>query len=249
MDSALNGKVILVSGGSSNLGAAICRAFSAEGAVVVCTWASETGRVKAEALVRELPACRCIPMDVCSEASVRDAFLSISETEGRLDVLINNSGVFTVSDQEFLAEADWDRVFDTNVKGIWRVCRHAIPLLKAARPSSIVNIASINAFHPGFGGTAHYDASKGAVVSYTKSLAQEVGGAGIRVNAIAPGLLDAQYLHAEGNALGPMYENRAVLGRMVRPADVASAAVFLASSLSGGIVGETIPVDCGYLLR
>lgn len=249
MDSLLTGKVVLVSGGSSNLGAAICRAFSKEGAVVVCTWASETGRTKAEALAREQPFCRCVPMDVCSEASVRSALRTVAETEGRLDVLVNNSGVFTCSEQESLPEPDWDRVFDTNIKGIWRTCKCSLPLLRASRPSAIVNIASINALHPGFGGTAHYDASKGAVIAYTRSLAEEVGGDGVRVNAIAPGLLDAPYLHAEGNGLGPMYERRAVLGRMVQPSDVASVAVFLASPLSSGIVGETIPVDCGYLLR
>lgn len=249
MDSALIGKVVLVSGGSSNLGAAICRAFSNEGATVVCTWASETGRAKAEALAAELPACRCVAMDVCSEQSVRRALRTVAENEGRLDVLVNNSGVFTCSEQELLPEADWDRVFDTNIKGVWRTCRNALPLLKASRPSAIVNIASINAFHPGFGGTAHYDASKGAVVSYTKSLAEEIGGEGVRVNAIAPGLLDAPYLHADGNELGSMYSRRATLGRMVHPSDVASVAVFLASPLSSGIVGETITVDCGYLLR
>lgn len=249
MDSALIGKVVLVSGGSSNLGAAICRAFSHEGAIVVCTWASETGRTKAEALAKELPACRCVAMDVCNEQSVQRTLRTIEKTEGRLDVLVNNGGVFTCSEQELLPEADWDRVFDTNVKGIWRTCRNALPLLKASQPSAIVNIASINAVHPGFGGTVHYDASKGAVVSFTRSLAEEIGGGGVRVNAIAPGLLDAPYLHADNNELGPMYGRRAVLGRMVHPADVASVAVFLASPLSGGIVGETIVVDCGYLLR
>lgn len=249
MDSALQGKVVLVSGGSSNLGASVCRAFSAEGAIVVCTWATPSGKVKAEALARELPRCRAVAMDVTDETSVRQALRSVEDLEGRLDVLVNNSGIFTSSDQEHLSESDWDRVFDTNVKGIWRTCRLALPLLRAARPSSIVNISSINALHPGFGGTVHYDASKGAVSAYSRSLAEEIGCDGIRVNAIAPGLLDAPYLHADGNALGPAYEQRAVLGRMVKPTDIASVAVFLASPLAGGIIGQTIVVDCGYLLR
>lgn len=249
MDSALQGKVVLVSGGSSNLGSAICRAFSAEGAVVVCTWASQGGRLRAEALARELPSCRSQAMDVRSEDSVSGALDEIARTEGRLDVLVNNSGVFTVSPQEELTEEDWDKVFDTNIKGLWRVCRRALPSLRASAPSAIVNIASINAFHPGFGDTAHYDASKGAVVSYTKALAEEVGGAGVRVNAIAPGLLDAPYLRTPDNELGAKYRARAVLGRLVDPSEVASVAVFLAGARSSGIVGQTITVDCGYLLR
>jgi NAD(P)-dependent dehydrogenase (short-subunit alcohol dehydrogenase family) len=118
-------------------------------------------------------------------------------------------------------------------------------LLPVFAPSgAIVNIASINALHPGFGKTVSYDASKGAVVAYTQSLAAEI--APIRVNAVAPGLLDAPYLHAEGNTVREQFESRALLGRMVKPEEVAQAVLFEAENTA--MTGQVIVVDCGYLM-
>jgi NAD(P)-dependent dehydrogenase (short-subunit alcohol dehydrogenase family) len=178
-------------------------------------------------------------LDVLLEASVAILFESLDS----LDVLVNNSGVFTVGEQESLSVDDWDKVFDTNVKGLFLVTRMAIPLLKKSDAGSIINVASINAFHPGFGGTAHYDASKGAVVSYTKSLSAELGPC-IRVNAIAPGLLDAPYLHGDNDSIRKKFENRAILKRLVQSSEVADCALFLSSA--SAITGEVVVVDCGY---
>ena len=231
-------KTILITGGTSNLGSELCRSFVKRGDRVICTYGHN--RMGAEKLQSELGDRLVIAeMDVLSQESVANLFLSLSS----LDVLVNNSGVFTVGEQEKLPVEDWDKVFDTNVKGMFLVTQKAIPLLRESGDGAIVNIASINAFHPGFGGTAHYDASKGAVVSYTKSLAAELGPS-IRVNAVAPGLLDAIAFHDDTNPIKTVFENRASLKRLVQTHEVADCVLFLASATA--ITGETLIVDCGY---
>ncbi len=232
-------RTVLVTGGTSNLGRAICRLYIQEGDQVTATYAHN--REGALALKRELGDRLTIEeLDLLDERSI----ISLFSRLGQLDVLVNNSGLFTLADQESLDASEWDRVFDTNVKGLFLVTRSALPLLKQSPSGSIVNIASINALHPGFGQTAHYDASKGAVVAYTKSLAAEV--APIRVNAVAPGLLDAPYLSDVDNPVRAMFESRALLRRMVKVEEVASSVVFL--SHAEAITGQTLVVDCGYLV-
>lgn len=232
-------RTVLVTGGTSNLGKAICRLFIDEGDHVIATYANN--REGALALKEELgDRLRIEQMDLLSEESIHALFSTLEQ----LDVLVNNSGLFTLSDQQDLGSDEWSRVFDTNVKGLFLVTQRALPLLKNSPSASIINIASINALHPGFGQTAHYDASKGAVVSYTKSLAVEV--APIRVNAVAPGLLDAPHLADPGHPIRAIFERRSPLKRMVKVEEVASCVSFLASAQA--ITGQVVVVDCGYLV-
>lgn len=232
-------RTVLVTGGTSNLGKAICRSFIQGGDSVIATYAHN--REGAELLKRELgDRLTILELDLLKEESV----LSLFEKIEKLDVLVNNSGLFTLSDQQDLQAEEWDRVFATNVRGLFLVTKGALPLLKESPDACIVNIASINAIHPGFGQTAHYDASKGAVVAYTKSLAAEV--APIRVNAVAPGLLDAPYLSGSDNPVRVMFESRSLLKRMVRVEEVASCVSFLSEARA--ITGQVIVVDCGYLV-
>jgi NAD(P)-dependent dehydrogenase (short-subunit alcohol dehydrogenase family) len=189
-------------------------------------------------------------MDVRSEDSVSGALDEIARTEGRLDVLVNNSGVFSVSPQEELTEEDWDKVFDTNIKGLWSVCRRALPSLRASAPSaSSISPASTHSI-PASGVTAHYtDASKGGGGLVHQGARR--GGRWSRraVNAIAPGLIDAPYLRRRAMSLAPSIVHGRCWARLVDPSEVASVAVFLAGARSSGSVGQTITVDCGYLLR
>ncbi|MBI9093834.1 MAG: SDR family oxidoreductase [Sphaerochaeta sp.] len=232
-------RTVLVTGGTSNLGKAICRSFIQEGDSVIATYAHN--REGAEELRKELgDRLTILELDLLKEESVLALFSQVH----KLDVLVNNGGLFTLSDQQDLKSEEWDRVFDTNVKGLFLVTRSALPLLKKSESASIVNIASINAIHPGFGQTAHYDASKGAVVAYTKSLAAEV--APIRVNAVAPGLLDAPYLSDKDNPVRAKFESRCLLKRMVKVEEVASSVLFLSSAKA--ITAQLLVVDCGYLV-
>ncbi|MDY0287864.1 MAG: SDR family oxidoreductase [Sphaerochaeta sp.] len=232
-------RTVLVTGGTGNLGKAICRLCIQEGDQVIATYAHN--RDGAIALKEELGDRLVIEeLDLLSEESITALFSRIDA----LDVLVNNSGLFTLSDQQDLTSEAWGRVFDINMKGLFLVTRSALPLLEKSSCPSIINIASINAIHPGFGQTAHYDASKGAVVAYTKSLAAEV--APIRVNAVAPGLLDSPHLSDAANPVRVMFESRAPLKRMVRVEEVASCVSFLSDAQA--ITGHVLVVDCGYLV-
>ncbi len=232
-------RTVLVTGGTSNLGKAICKAFIDSGDSVIATYAHN--REGAEKLKIELgDRLTTEKMDLLNQESIQALFAHVK----KLDVLVNNGGLFSLSDQQDLKAEEWDRVFDTNVKGLFLITKHALPLLEKSDDASIVNIASINAIHPGFGQTAHYDASKGAVVAYTKSLAAEV--APIRVNAVAPGLLGAPYLSDTKNPIRVMFESRAPLKRMVKVEEAASCVLFLSGAKA--ITGQVIVVDCGYLV-
>ena len=232
-------RTVLITGGTSNLGKALCRSFIEAGDSVIATYAHN--KEGAELLQKELgDSLSMQKLDLLREESVHALFSKIKN----LDVLVNNSGLFSLADQQDLKSEEWDRVFDTNIKGLFLVTQGALPLLKKSDSASIINIASINAMHPGFGQTAHYDASKGAVVAYTKSLAAEV--APIRVNAVAPGLLDAPYLSDKNNPVRVKFESRALLKRMVQVEEVASCVMFLSGAKA--ITGEVIVVDCGYLV-
>lgn len=230
-------KHVLVSGGTSTLGTAICKLFIAEGHTVYCGYSSSEH--KALKLQQELgPFLKPVFLDVRDQAGIDSV---ASQLDG-LDVLVNNSGIFSVYSVEELQTEEIQRIFDVNVMGLMRMVKSMAPFLLASK-GSIVNVASINAFHPGFGGTAHYDASKGAVVSYTKSLARELA-PNVRVNAVAPGLLKAPYLD-ETNALRKLYEERSLLGSLVDADQVALVVQLLANC--SAMTAEVVTVDSGYL--
>ena len=218
---------VLITAGLSNLGAAIAKEFFDNGWEVYVTSRRESSFEYGTVIGMDL-------LDSLSISKARERF-------DQLDVLVNNAGIFTEDYQEELDESSFDEVFDVNVKGLFLVTKAFLPLLRQS-DGSIVNISSINALHPGFGRTAHYDASKGAVSSYTASLASETG---LRVNAVAPGLIYSESL-AE-SALDKRFSSRAVKKSMVIAKDIAKAVYFL--STSEGIYGQTLTVDNGYLLN
>ena len=217
---------VLVTAGRSNLGKAICKAFADAGYEVLYTVSSKD----------KIDSPNAICADLTDEKSVE---LALSEIRD-LDVLVNNAGVFTEGRQESLSTEDFDKVMDLNVRGLFLVTRALLPALKKCN-GSIVNIASMNALHPGFG-TSHYDASKGAVAAYTASLAAETG---LRVNALAPGLIDVAGLH--GTELEKHWKSHTVKTQMLSPSELADIVLFLARST--GIYGQTILADNGYCLK
>ena len=255
---SLVGKRALVTGGSGNLGRGISHALARAGASVAISYMGSRSRDRAEQTVNELRQyggsvkaeveAEAFQADLRKEEDVQNLMRQVVEKFRGLDILVNNSGVFSQSLQEKLSLESWKEIFDINVQGLFLCSREAVPFLRKADGGVIINIASINALHPGFGETAHYDASKGAVSAYTRSLAAEIAKEGVRVNAVAPGLIDSAGLRASAKELAEMYESRAPLGRLVTIDNVGDTVVFLSSDAASAITGEILTVDCGYLL-
>ncbi len=248
---SLKGKTAVITGGTVNIGKAITLRLAEAGANVAVIYNSSHEEL--ETLTKALGKFKIkyltIKADLTKENEIVDAFRQIAEHFGRIDVLVNNAGIFGLSLQEDLQAEDWDKVFDLNTKGLFLCTREAINLIKQNNSGGIiVNIASINGLHPGFGKTAHYDASKGAVIAYTKSLAAEVAPIGIRVNAVAPGLVDSENLRKFAPELAEMVEKRTPLKKIATHEDVANAVLFLAAEISSHVTGEVLVVDGGYLL-
>lgn len=215
---------VLVSAAFSNLGQAIVRRFHADGWTVYGTART----------YREDP--RLTRLFVLDLAHGEPCFDGID----RLDALVNNAGVFTEAHAWDVDESDIDTVFDLNVKGVMLLTKALIPALKAA-DGAVVNVSSMNAIHPGFSKTAHYDASKAAVSAYTRSLAAETG---LRVNAVQPGLIHRPSL--EGSPLEAHWCGHTVRKELMDPDEIASLVSFLATSR--GIYGQCVTIDNGYTL-
>lgn len=247
---SLGGKTAVITGGAVNIGRAVSLRLAEAGANVAIIYQHSTEATKSlqQELRRHQVDGLFVRCDITQEADVKDAFAKIHEHFGGVDVLVNNAGIFGLSMQEDLDEAGWAAVFDLNNKGLFFCSRAAIKMMKTGNGGNIVNMASINGLHPGFGKTAHYDATKGAVIAYTKSLAAEIAEYKIRVNAVAPGLVDSEGLREFAPELAESVEKRTPLKKIATHEDVANAVLFMACEASSHITGETIVVDGGYLL-
>ena len=247
---SLKGKTAIITGGAVNIGRAITLKLAEAGANIALIY--HHSQQEAVALSKHFENSETdflmLKANLSQEQEIISAVKTIAEHFDSVDVLVNNAGIFGLSMQEDLKSEDWDRVFDLNVKGLFLMTREVLKLMKANHcQSKIINVASINGLHPGFGKTAHYDASKGAVIAYTRSLAAEVAKYDIRVNAVAPGLVGSENLQRFAPELAVEVEKRTPLQKIARHEDIANAVFFLASDLSSHITGEVLVVDGGYL--
>lgn len=248
----LDGKVAIVTGGTGSIGEGIAAAFAHAGAKVIISGRNEPGgRRIAEALTAQGGTARFQPADVSRERDVEALIACACENFGRLDIAFNAAGVSSLGPLADLAEEEFDRVFAINVKGLWLCMKHEIrAMLAQGGGGSIINAASIQS-HISVGGSSHYAASKHAVAAYTRSGAKEYARSGIRVNEIAPGLVNTPLIK-------PLFEHNPELreerlksypiGRFAEVHDLIGAALFLASDLSTYINGASLPVDGGYLV-
>jgi 3-oxoacyl-[acyl-carrier protein] reductase len=242
----LDGKVALVTGGSRGIGAAICAELGAAGATVVVNYVRDQSAAAAVCdRVRESGGrAEAVQGDVSTAEGAAALVSQVESDVGPIDILVNNAGITRDDLIMRLSEEDWRTVIDTNLGGAFFTCRAlSRPMLKR-RTGAIVNISSIVGVH-GNAGQTNYAASKAGLIGLTKSLAKELGGRGIRVNAIAPGyiateLTDALPAEARSAILG-----NTPLGRLGEPDDVARAVRFLVSDAAGFITGDVLAVDGG----
>ena len=251
----LSGKVAVVSGASSGLGADAARAYAENGADVALL-ARRLERLEAlgeeiRAAGRRALAVRC---DVTSEESCRNAVEKVVEAYGHIDILLNNAGVAVRGGVDTLSEADWDRSFDTNVKGMFHVSKYVVPLMRERGYGKIVNIASVNAViadkQDVFIRHA-YNASKAAVLGLTKGMACSYARYGITVNAVGPGLFASEMTESTlfgseefltaYNALNPT-------GRPGGKGELNGTILYLSSDASSYVQGQLILVDGGMAL-
>lgn len=243
----LTGRAALVTGGAKGIGEAIVRRLAEAGAAVLDAEAGES-------LARELRGEKSrVEFFRADCGSVKDAQAAVDKAEasfGRLDVLVNNAGIFPFSSALETTEELWQRVQNVNLKGPFFFAQAAAKAMRKAGSGggSIVNIASIDALHP-TGGLAHYDASKGGLLMLTRSLALEFAPLGIRVNTISPGGITTPGTKPlTSSAVLEAFKARIPMHRMGEPDEIARAALFLASAASSYMTGSNVVVDGGVLL-
>ncbi|MGW1786064.1 SDR family NAD(P)-dependent oxidoreductase [Streptomyces sp. NPDC002143] len=244
--------VALVTGGARGIGRASVLAFARAGFDLAVNYSSSETAAKAVAAEAEALGARTLVLraDVADESAVRAMATAVGREFGRLDALVNNAGTTTdtpPSDLDGLSMDDWDRIFAVNVRGTFQVTRACAALLRASAPAAVVNLASVVGVRPG-PQPFPYAASKAAVVNLTRTLAGALG-PGIRVNAVAPGWMEGEWME---HALGAKYDDlmarrarRTPLRRCVTADEVAETILSLAVS-NPMVNGETVVIDGGY---
>ena len=248
---SLQGSVAMVTGGAQGIGAGISGALAADGAsVAVCDIDLATATATAEALEREGRRAIAVHADVSSADSVRAAVGKIEATLGPVDILVNNAGIDKIEFFVDSVESTWDRLIAVNLKGNLLCSRAVLDSMIARTTGRIINIGS-DAGRVGSSGEAVYSATKGAVISFTKTLAREVARHAITVNCICPGPTDTRLLAQVEEFDAKLHASlaRAIpLRRLGQPRDIARLVAFLASESAGYITGQTISVSGGLTM-
>jgi NAD(P)-dependent dehydrogenase (short-subunit alcohol dehydrogenase family) len=249
----LEDRVAIVTGAASGIGRASAIAFAREGArVTVADIDPRAGNETANAIRSEGHEAIFARVDVAQQSAIAEMVDETAQRWGRIDILFNNAGVLLVKTIEQMSAEEWDRVMAVNVKSVFLATKHVVPHMRRNGKGVILNTGSIGSF-TGQVGTPVYSASKGAIALLTKSLALDLGRDGIRVNCLCPGITDTPMLREhlgdgeEGEARIRARLSRVPLGKILRPEDVARAAVYLVSDQSEGITGILHVVDGGLI--
>jgi NAD(P)-dependent dehydrogenase (short-subunit alcohol dehydrogenase family) len=246
----IEGRVALVTGAASGIGAACVARFAAEGAQIAGADLSAPAGSEWEHTAKTATRALALACDVRDEASVERMVADVVAQLGRIDIVVNAAGVAGGGAVHMLSADEWDRIVDTNLKGTFLVCKHAIARMFEQGGGSVINIASIEGIEGTEGGSA-YNASKGGVVLLTKNLAIDYGRKNIRVNCICPGFIDTPMTASVFSSPGmteylERFRDAHQLGRVGQPEEIASAALFLASEDASFVSGHALVVDGGF---
>jgi|SRR4051812_29299651 NAD(P)-dependent dehydrogenase (short-subunit alcohol dehydrogenase family) len=248
----LSGKVAIVTGGAVGIGRHFARALAREGAQVMIADVVAGSATAAEISAEEGTSIASITFDVSNEVDVKSLVSQTLGRFGRIDVLVNNAAIYSKLVPARYSEIDvalWDQVMAVNVRGTFLMVKHVAPHMESRRSGKIINIASSTAYR-GSTNQLHYASSKGAIVSFTRSLSRELGDFGICVNTLTPGFVLSETgvqnvkLHEEKRV--PARSNRA-FKRDQYPEDLLGALIFLASSDSDFMTGQTLAVEGGSI--
>lgn len=245
----LSGKTALVTGAGRGIGKAIAKKLASLGATVVVNYSGS--KEKAEETVAEIVeaggSAEAMQCDVSDFKACEEFSKAVVAKYGKLDILVNNAGVTRDGLLMGMSEEDYDKVLDTNLKGAFNMTRHFSRVFLKQRSGRIINISSVSGVM-GNAGQANYSASKAGLIGLTKSVARELAGRGVCVNAVAPGFIETDMTNAmKEDAKKKLIEN-IPLGRIGKPDDIAEAVAFLAGDASSYITGQVLCVDGGMAI-
>ncbi len=242
----LKDKIVLVTGASRGIGAAIAEAMLAEGARVIGTATSESG---AAAIHERLSAAGGAGrvLNVTEEGAIERLVDEIAAEFGEISILVNNAGITRDTLLVRMKDSDWDSIMETNLKSVFKASKAVLRGMMKARHGRIINIASVVGVM-GNAGQANYAAAKAGIIGFSKSMAREVGSRNITVNCVAPGFIDTDMTRALPEAQREALVGQISLGRLGDVKDIADAVIFLASDKASYITGQTLHVNGGMLM-
>jgi len=243
-------KAAIVTGGSRGIGRAICLMLAGEGADVAFTFAKSVA--EAESLRQEIEKkgakAMALNIDVRDFEKSKELVEKVKQSFGRLDFVVNNAGITRDKALMMMTNDEWRDVIDTNLTGTFNLSRNAIITFLKQKSGNIVNISSVSGV-AGLARQTHYASSKAGVIGFTKSLAKEVAGYNIRVNAVAPGFIETDMLSGLKDEHKEALKKQIPLGKFGAPEDVTHAVKFLLSDASAFITGQTIVIDGGLFIK
>jgi 3-oxoacyl-[acyl-carrier protein] reductase len=253
MDLNLRGKVAIVTGGGSGLGAAISEVLAEEGANVIVNYIVDEANVfKFVDQLNEKYNSKAIPLygDITNAKDIEDVIARATDIYGGVDILVNNAGIWPTCFVSDMTDEAWEKTVRINLTGPFMFSKRVVDhFIQRKNKGKIINIVSQAAFHGSTSGHAHYAAAKGGLVTFTVSLAREVAKYGINVTAVAPGMMRTPMNKKELAEREDKYIERIPLGRISDPKEVAYTVAFLASDKADYITGATIDVTGGMLMR
>lgn len=241
-------RIVVVTGGTRGIGRAVSLAFARNGARVFAAYLNNDAA--AQALVEEsagLPgSIEAVRADVSTDDGAARIIDSASRESGYIDVLVNNAGIVKDNLLLMMDEDDWDSVIRNNLYALFHCCKRGVRNMVARRKGAIITLSAVSGL-TGVAGQTNYAASKGAAISFTKSLARELGPLGIRVNTVVPGLINTGMAATLTDDMAESIVKRSSLGRIGTPEEVAEAVLFLASERASYITGQSLIIDGGIV--
>ena len=243
---SLQGEVVLVTGASRGIGAAIADTLAAQGAKVIGTATTESG---AAAIGQRMAALGGVGkvLNVTDGVAVDALIDAITAEFGTISILVNNAGITRDQLLMRMKDDDWSAILDTNLSSVFRTSKAVMRTMMKARKGRIINIASVIGV-TGNAGQSNYAAAKAGIIGFSKSLAREVGSRGITVNVIAPGFIETDMTQSLPEAQKEIMMGQIALGRFGAPQDIADAVAFLASPAAAYITGQTLHVNGGMYM-